>query len=75
MIQAARTNADGTILSRVRMHRFGDNGTLYARIDAPAARLVPGAWVLENATMWQLGPDGRYEQVAAGGRLNLRRPR
>jgi lipopolysaccharide export system permease protein len=71
VIQAARTNADGTILSRVRMHRFRDNGTLYARIDAPAARLVPGAWVLENATMWELGADGRYVRTAQGGRLKL----
>ena len=31
VIQAARTNADGTILSRVRMHRFDRAGTLYAR--------------------------------------------
>ncbi len=50
MIQAARTNADGTILSRVRMHRFDKAGTLYARLDAPAARLTPGAWLLENAS-------------------------
>ena len=69
MIQAARTNADGTILSRVRMHRFDKTGTLYARIDAPAARLTPGAWLLENATEWELDADGRLRphlQRAAG---------
>ena len=71
VIQAARTNADGTILSRVRMHRFDTEGTLYARIDAPAARLTPGAWVLENAVEWRLDAEGRFEQTAAEGRLNL----
>ena len=53
VIQAARTNADGTILSRVRMHRFDEDGAPYARIEAPAARLTPGAWVLEQAMAWE----------------------
>jgi lipopolysaccharide export system permease protein len=72
VIQAARTNADGTILSRVRMHRFDEEGLLYARIDAPAARLTPGAWLLENATEWQVDPDeDRFDRVVAGERLQL----
>ena len=71
VIQAARTNADGTILSRVRMHRFDADGMLYARIDSPAARLTPGAWLLENASEWDPQPDGSYQLTASGGRLNL----
>lgn len=71
VIQAARTNVDGTILSRVRMHRFDENGTLYARIDSTAARLTSGSWLLENATEWTLDADGRYDQVASGTRINL----
>ena len=71
MIQAARTNADGTILTGVRMHRFDREGTLYARIEAPAARLTPGAWHLENAIEWQLDAEERFERTAATGRLNL----
>jgi lipopolysaccharide export system permease protein len=71
VIQAARTNADGTILSRVRMHRFDTEGTLYARIDAPAARLTPGAWLLENATEWRLDASDRFERIAADQRLSL----
>jgi lipopolysaccharide export system permease protein len=71
VIQAARTNADGTILSRVRMHRFDTDGTLYASLEAPAARLTPGSWLLENATEWQLDADGRFVRTAEGGRLNL----
>ena len=71
VIQAARTNADGTILTGVRMHRFDSEGTLYARIEAPAARLTPGAWHLENAIEWQLDAEERFERTAATGRLNL----
>jgi lipopolysaccharide export system permease protein len=71
VIQAARTNADGTILTRVRMHRFDTEGTLYARIDAPAARLTPGAWLLENATEWRLDDQDRFEPTAIDQRLSL----
>ncbi|MFO1106928.1 MAG: LPS export ABC transporter permease LptG [Amaricoccus sp.] len=71
VIQAARTNADGTILSRVRMHRFDKEGTIYARVEAPAARLKPGAWVLEQASEWNLQPDGRFERVSQDERINL----
>jgi lipopolysaccharide export system permease protein len=71
VIQAARTNADGTILTRVLMHRFDEDGTLYARLEAPAARLTPGAWLLENAAEWRLDADGRFDRVALDGRLSL----
>lgn len=71
VIQAARTNADGTILTRVRMYRFDKEGTIYSRIDAPAARLMPGEWLLEAATQWDLDQDGRFERVSAGERLTL----
>lgn len=71
VIQAARTNADGTILSRVRMHRFDREGTIYARIEAPAARLIPGSWVVEQASQWDLDADGRFDRVIAGQRINL----
>jgi lipopolysaccharide export system permease protein len=71
VIQAARTNADGTILSRVQMHRFDEDRALYARLEAPAARLMPGSWLLENATEWQLLDNGRFERVAEGTRIEL----
>jgi lipopolysaccharide export system permease protein len=71
VIQAARSNADGTILSRVRMHRFDREGSPYARIEAPAARLTPGAWVLEQAVTWRRDPDGRFTRVAESGRVTL----
>ncbi|TPE52963.1 LPS export ABC transporter permease LptG [Amaricoccus solimangrovi] len=71
VIQAARTNADGTILSRVRMYRFDGEGTIYSRIDALAARLVPGQWVLEQATRWDKDADGRFDRVVTGERIVL----
>ncbi len=71
VIQAARTNADGSILTRVRMHRFDHDGTLYARIEAPAARLTPGSWLLENATEWRLQDDGSFQRVTDGSRIEL----
>lgn len=71
VIQAGRTNSDGSILARVHMHRFDTDGTLYSRIDAQAARLTPGAWVLENATAWTLQADGSFALASQGARLSL----
>lgn len=71
VIQAARTNANGTILSRVRMYRFDEAGTIYSRIEAPAARLMPGEWLLEQASQWDLDAQGRFDRKAQGGRLTL----
>jgi len=71
VIQAARTNANGSILTRVRMHRFDHDGALYARIEAPAARLTPGAWLLDGATVWQLQDDGSFQRIGDGQRMEL----
>ena len=72
VIQAARTNADGTVLSGVTMHRFDAEGTLYSRIEAPQARLTRGAWILPNAIEWRLEDDGSFNRTTAySGRLDL----
>ncbi|MEM8570832.1 MAG: LPS export ABC transporter permease LptG [Pseudomonadota bacterium] len=71
VIQAARSNVSGTILSRVTMHRFDDTRTLYARIQAPVARLTSGAWRVDNATMWEATPDGNFERVLTQTRYDL----
>jgi lipopolysaccharide export system permease protein len=71
VIQAERGNADGSVLSRVRLHRFDPDGTLYARIDAPTARLAPQAWILEDATMWVAMDDGRFDRISTGDRIEL----
>jgi lipopolysaccharide export system permease protein len=71
VIQAARTNANGTILSRVRMYRFDRDGTIYSRIDAPAARLMTREWQIEQASQWDLDADGRFDRVAEAERITL----
>ncbi|HRO12044.1 LPS export ABC transporter permease LptG [Amaricoccus sp.] len=72
VIQAMRTNADGTVLTGVTMHRFDDAGTLNARIQAPEAKLTPGAWNLSEAYEWRLDPDGSFNRTpASGGDLYL----
>jgi len=67
VIQAARTNADGSVLTGIRMHRFDDEGTLYARIEATEARLTPGAWNLTEAREWRLEADGSFNLTPAAG--------
>jgi lipopolysaccharide export system permease protein len=71
VIQASRTNPDGTLLTGVRMHRFDTEGTLYSRIEARAARLTAGAWILTDAAEWQLRDDGGFSTSAARGRIDL----
>lgn len=71
VIQAARASPDGGALSHVRMHRFDRDGMLYARIEAEAARLEPGAWALEGARRWDREPDGRFGVAGPPGPLRL----
>lgn len=71
VIHAVRANANGTILTRVQMHRFDESGTLTGRIVSPAARLTDGAWVLEAATAWEIDAEGRYGLASDGTRLRL----
>ena len=71
VIQAARANPDGTILSDVRMHRFDRDGGLYARVDASTARLGQGAWLLTGAAQWTRSAEGRFEKAPKTVALRL----
>ena len=71
VIRASRATADGTALNDVMLHRYDQTGQLYARIDATAARLEPGRWVLANATRWELQPDMSFQRTALGAELRL----
>ncbi|WP_424931077.1 LPS export ABC transporter permease LptG [Amaricoccus macauensis] len=71
VIQAARSNITGTILTRVTMHRFDERGTLYSRIEAPVARLTSGAWRIDVANVWEAAPDGRFEKIVSQSRYDL----
>ena len=54
VIQAARSNADGTELFGVVFLTYGADGKLAARTEAEKAVLQPGAWVLTGAKSWDL---------------------
>ncbi|SIN98086.1 LPS export ABC transporter permease LptG [Vannielia litorea] len=58
VIRAARASLDGTSFEGVTFIRFapegGDLQGPVQRIEAAAARLEPGRWVLENAKVWPL---------------------
>lgn len=71
VIRAVRATPDGTALNGVMLHRFDGDGTLYSRIDAAAARLVPGAWVLSDAVRWEARPDGSFARTAIGAEIRL----
>lgn len=71
VIQAERANSDGTVLSGVRMHRFDTDGTLYARVVAPAAVLGDGAWSMQAATLWELRENGDVVRMQKDAPLRL----
>lgn len=54
VIQAARTNLDGTELIDVSFLTFGHEGAPTYRVEATTAQLVPGAWIVDGAKMWTL---------------------
>lgn len=54
VIQAARTNQDGTELYGATFLLFDAEGQPKARIEAREARLEPEAWVLTGAKRWDL---------------------
>jgi lipopolysaccharide export system permease protein len=54
VIQAARSNLDGTELFGVTFLAFDQNGLPTRRIEAEAAKLVAGAWQLTATKTWDL---------------------
>lgn len=54
VIQAARSDSDGTRLSDVTFLTFAPDGTPQTRIEAAEATLNPGAWALRDAKTWDL---------------------
>jgi lipopolysaccharide export system permease protein len=54
VIQAARTDLDGTRLYAATFLTFSPEGLPLQRIEAEEALLVPGAWRLINAKTWTL---------------------
>lgn len=54
VIQAARTDLDGTRLYGVTFQVLGPDGLPAKRIEAQEALLIPGAWRLSGAQIWDL---------------------
>jgi lipopolysaccharide export system permease protein len=63
VIQALRSNADGTELFEVTFISFGTDGLPAQRIEAASARLETGGWVLDEAKTWDL--TGANPETAA----------
>jgi len=54
VIQARQANGDGTELFGVSFMTFGTEGTPATRVEAQAARLIEGAWLVDGGKMWDL---------------------
>lgn len=57
VIRAARANLDGTELFGATFLTFGPDGIPSTRIEADRALLVPGAWMVDGAKMWDLAAE------------------
>jgi len=72
VIQALRTNPDGTELFGATFITFGPDGLPVSRMQADSARLEAGAWVLSGAKSWDLAsanPELTSQVTTKGVRL------
>lgn len=72
VIQALRTNPDGTELFGATFMTFGPDGLPVTRVQADTARLEDGAWVLRGSKSWDLtdaNPELTSEVKGEGVRL------
>jgi lipopolysaccharide export system permease protein len=72
VIHAARSNTEGTELTRVTFLRFASDGRPLERIEADRARLKEGAWRIEVARVWAL--DHPNPEASATTRQTLTLP-
>lgn len=72
VIQAARSNQDGTVLFGVTFVGFDRDGTPGRRIEAESARLIEGAWELTGTKSWDLtSPNPELTAVIDPGPVAL----
>ena len=72
VIKAARSSQDATRLFGVTFLKFGPDGTPTERVEAQAAKLDVGAWVLQDAKRWDLtaaNPEETAKIEPAGYKL------
>jgi lipopolysaccharide export system permease protein len=72
VIRATGASLDGTELRQVSFVGFGADGTPAYRIEAEAARLVPGAWDLVGAKEWRFDGDVANPEQAAERLASMR---
>lgn len=72
VIQAARSNLDGTELFGVTFLGFDTDGRPTRRVEAESAKLVEGAWELTGTKTWDLAsPNPELTAVVAEGPVAL----
>jgi len=64
VIRALRSNLDGTQLFNVSFMGFGPNGVPSYRVEAEAAELTDGAWLLTRAKEWRFDGNDNPERNA-----------
>lgn len=71
VIQAARSDADGTRLYAVTFLTFSPDGLPLTRIEAAEARLTRGAWTLTEAKTWDLTTPNPERQARTEAAASL----
>lgn len=72
VIHAGRISPEGTELGMVSFHLFAPDGEMTGRIEAPTARLMPGAWQLDGAKSWNFAEaNPEAEAVLSGSPLSV----
>ena len=71
VINAARSNLDGTVLQDVTVITFDARGRPDRRMAAAAARLIDGAWVLDSVKVWPLSADNPEAAATSHQQLTL----
>jgi lipopolysaccharide export system permease protein len=72
VIQAARSNLDGTELFNVTFLGFDANGIPTTRTEAATAKLTEGAWALSGTKTWDLSkPNPELAALAASSEVTL----
>jgi len=63
VINATRASADGNELIGVLIFEFDQEGQLKRRMSARRALLTPGAWMVEQARIWNIDADSAFAMV------------
>lgn len=71
VIQAARSDGDGTRLSDVTVLTFSPDGTPLKRTEAAEAVLTPGSWALIEAKTWDLTAANPERTARTASRVTL----